>query len=320
MRFLRTGSIGSISAWLPSRRSTAAPAGRLGELRSGHVRSVGRAVERHERAVLLEGHLLRSCGLGGHQTVPSARENPPALWHEGHLRAPGGCARLIRRRVGHDPIAMNANRPKQPPHVSRRPKPRNDDMRKLRRMIVIRFLRKTLRLSMLGGIGYGVWKTVQGRRASNSWDADSWVPTPTRAATPAAQPTPRPRARRTPRRRPALRGRALRNLARPTQGRRSRVRPAPSPAAAAQAQRWHRARPRAHRGASLPPTRPRLRPASGSGWPPATACAPDPPRQGQAFEQDLPPPRRARLSRTHADRCYPDAPSAQSDGLRPAMR
>ena len=39
MRRLRTGSIGSMSAWLPSRRSTAHHRGAFVSLRSGHVRS-----------------------------------------------------------------------------------------------------------------------------------------------------------------------------------------------------------------------------------------------------------------------------------------
>ena len=37
---LRTGSIGSISAWLPSRRSTEHHSGALSMTRLGHVRSV----------------------------------------------------------------------------------------------------------------------------------------------------------------------------------------------------------------------------------------------------------------------------------------
>src|SRR6202035_989499 len=42
MRRLRAGLIGSINAWLPSRRSTAHHSGALSMTRSGHVRSASR--------------------------------------------------------------------------------------------------------------------------------------------------------------------------------------------------------------------------------------------------------------------------------------
>ena len=64
MRRLRTGSIGSISGLVAVAQVDRAPARRLGELAVG-PRAV-RQLERHERLVLLERHLLRLCGFGRH--------------------------------------------------------------------------------------------------------------------------------------------------------------------------------------------------------------------------------------------------------------
>ena len=64
MRRLRVGSIGSISAWLPSRRSTEHHSGALSMIRFG-PRAVGEH-ERDLRAVLAERHRSsRWRGIGG---------------------------------------------------------------------------------------------------------------------------------------------------------------------------------------------------------------------------------------------------------------
>ena len=55
MRRLRAGSIGSISAWLPSRRSTEHHSGALSMTTFGHVRSVSTIGT--VRPVLVERHL-----------------------------------------------------------------------------------------------------------------------------------------------------------------------------------------------------------------------------------------------------------------------
>ena len=65
MRRLRAGSIGSMRAWLPSRRSTEHHSGAFVIRWSGQVRSG--SVEREERPVLVEGHPLRGHGFRGHQ-------------------------------------------------------------------------------------------------------------------------------------------------------------------------------------------------------------------------------------------------------------
>ena len=64
IRRLRSGSIGSMSAWLPSRRSTEHQRGAFVSFLSGQVRS-GRS-NRHEGTVLVEGHRLRRHGLWRH--------------------------------------------------------------------------------------------------------------------------------------------------------------------------------------------------------------------------------------------------------------
>jgi hypothetical protein len=55
---------------------------------------------------------------------------------------------------------------------------------------MIQLLRRTLRLGMLGGIGYGLWRRLWGRNPADTW-ADSWVSTgPAGATVPAAAPVP----------------------------------------------------------------------------------------------------------------------------------
>ena len=91
MRRLRTGSIGSISAWLPSRRSTEHQSGALSMVRFGHVRS--RSTIGTYGAVLLEWHRV-----GGWRewvawrSAPRVRtdrkmKNPPAVGGGGWANA-----------------------------------------------------------------------------------------------------------------------------------------------------------------------------------------------------------------------------------------
>ena len=110
MRRLRSGSIGSIRAWLPSRRSTEHHSGacieRLGPARC----DPGAAVERRRRAVLVERH-----GLGGHGfrvaqsrsfhgdgsrcTAIGKRETSWPGGSGGCRRAPIGASPHISRRI-----------------------------------------------------------------------------------------------------------------------------------------------------------------------------------------------------------------------------
>ena len=66
MRSLRAGSIGSMRAWLPSRRSTEHHSGAFSMRPLGHVRSESGAASGEKRPVLLERHLLGGHVLGRH--------------------------------------------------------------------------------------------------------------------------------------------------------------------------------------------------------------------------------------------------------------
>src|SRR5262245_35233245 len=76
MRSLRAGSIGSISAWLPSRRSTEHHSGALSITRFGHVRSV--STSGTNGAYLEKDMALGVTGGGGMAHLLRKRKNPPA--------------------------------------------------------------------------------------------------------------------------------------------------------------------------------------------------------------------------------------------------
>ena len=104
MRRLRAGSIGSMSAWLPSRRSTEHHSGAFVMRWSGQVRSG--QLEREERPVLVEGHPLRGHGFRGHQVFlgfsgrdgSRGKEKPPAIGRRSSGRAPRRGARLHKQQ------------------------------------------------------------------------------------------------------------------------------------------------------------------------------------------------------------------------------
>ena len=100
IRSLRAGSIGSMSAWLPSRRSTEHQRGAFSIARVGHVRSVERRGERRERPVLLERHRLGGHVLGRHR-VGSFR----VAVDRGKRRHPLRLQGAVRRaRYGRSPL------------------------------------------------------------------------------------------------------------------------------------------------------------------------------------------------------------------------
>ena len=99
IRRLRAGSIGSMRAWLPSRRSTEHHSGAFSMRLSGQVRSGER--EREERPVLLEGHALRGHGFRGHRRFLSLfrdKKKPPAMGRRSSGRTPMVAFAYIRRR------------------------------------------------------------------------------------------------------------------------------------------------------------------------------------------------------------------------------
>ena len=103
MRSLRTGSIGSMSAWLPSRRSTEHHSGAFSIWRFGHCAIGQRERQRPERRVLLEGHLFGSHGVA----VPSwclsglCIEQQKTSWPQpgGRGEPVWGARRYVRRRM-----------------------------------------------------------------------------------------------------------------------------------------------------------------------------------------------------------------------------
>ena len=176
-------------------------------------------------------------------------------------------------------------------------------------------LRRTLRLGMIGGLGYGLYRTLRSRWGGDAWQSEPWASTGEPGAT---VPSPSPAS--------------VAPVTTP-------VPETPVPAQASddpvegngQSAAEEPARPPA------PPAR-QAKPKTGPARKAPTGKAEEPPGERlwvQASEGVCPPshPVKAKLSskifhipgglnynRTHADRCYPDEASAQADGLRPALR
>jgi hypothetical protein len=188
-------------------------------------------------------------------------------------------------------------------------------------------LRRSLRLGMIGGLGYGLYRTLRSRWGGDAWQSEPWVSTGAPGAT---VPSPSPAS-----------------VAAPVT---SSVPEAPAGASGngeavpaqmsddpvegngqAGAEAAEPARPPA------PPAR-QAKPKTGPARKAPTGKAAEPPGERlwvQANDGVCPAshPVKAKLSskifhtpgarnynRTHADRCYPDEASAQADGLRPALR
>jgi hypothetical protein len=191
-------------------------------------------------------------------------------------------------------------------------------------------LRRLLRLGMLGGLGYGLYRTLRARWGGDAWQSEPWVSTGTPGAT---VPSPSPASVAAPVTTPvpeASVGARGNGEAVPPQVSDDPVE-GNGRAAAEAAEAAEPARPPA------PPAR-QAKPKTGPARKAPTGKAAEPPGERlwvQANDGVCPPshPVKAKLSskifhspgarnynRTHADRCYPDEASAQADGLRPALR
>jgi hypothetical protein len=210
---------------------------------------------------------------------------------------------------------------------------------------MIRLLRKAMRLGLLGGLGYGLYKTWRGRRDANTW-SDSWVSTgPPGATVPAAAPMPPPPApvETAPPGGPGLSPEnivaasppppapAPGSVAGPTNG---EAVPAPAvseePADSNGQGEPGSARPAPARGAKPSKRGPARRTPTGKAeeppgerrWVAANdgVCPQTHPVKAKLSSKIFHSPGSRNYSRTHADRCYPDEQSASADGLRPAQR
>jgi hypothetical protein len=166
-------------------------------------------------------------------------------------------------------------------------------------------LRRALRLSLLVGIGAGVFKVVRGRKAPDPW-ADSWVSTGAPGAT-RPSPAPVPAAAPKP---PAPAAAAAADVATPPPA-------APSPPAPGRAAKPSRTGParRSPTGKAEEPPGERLWVQANDG-----VCPQTHPVKAKLSSKIFHTPGSRNYSRTQADRCYPDEASAQADGLRPALR
>jgi hypothetical protein len=186
---------------------------------------------------------------------------------------------------------------------------------------MIRLLRRTLRLGMLGGIGYGVWRRLWGRQADDTW-ADSWVSTGEAGATPpAAAPMPPAPAPVTAApvhpattEVPGTNGEAVPSPAGPTA---DTPAPGPNRPITARPNKPSKTGParRTPTGKVEEPPGERLWVAANDG-----VCPQSHPVKAKLSSKIFHLPGARNYSRTHADRCYPDEESAVADGLRPALR
>jgi hypothetical protein len=196
---------------------------------------------------------------------------------------------------------------------------------------MIRLLRRTLRLGMLGGIGYGVWRKLWGRSPADTW-ADSWVSTgPPGATVPAAAPTPPApgNASAAPVHPAGTETAGTNGEAEPGpqasdeppdgngRGPAGREGPGPSRPAATRSSKPSKRGParRTPTGKAEDPPGERLWVAASDG-----VCPPSHPVKAKLASKIFHRPGGRHYSRTHADRCYPDEESALADGLRPALR
>jgi hypothetical protein len=221
---------------------------------------------------------------------------------------------------------------------------------------MIRLLRKTLRLGLLGGLGYGLYKSLRGRRAADTW-SESWVSTGRPGATvPAAAPMPPPPAPIETASVPAASPAPPAPTPAPGSVTAAPVHPAtteppgqsngeatPTPAVSDEpadsngqvkgegdGESVAASRPVASRAPKSSKTRPARRTPTGKAeeppgerfWVAANdgVCPPTHPVKAKLSSKIFHAPGSRNYGRTHADRCYPDEQSAQADGLRPAQR
>ena len=199
---------------------------------------------------------------------------------------------------------------------------------------MFRLLRTTLRLGVLGGVGYGIWKRVWGRRPADMW-ADSWVSTGKPGATvPAAAPmvrTPAP-GETAPPAAAGTNGEARATGDTPEEkendestGGNGRVAagPASGPAPGSTRSPTTRAsRPSKTGPARRTPTGKAVEPPGERRWVAAVdgVCPQSHPVKAKLSSRIFHLPGDRNYNRTHADRCYPDEQSAVADGLRPPLR
>ncbi len=197
-------------------------------------------------------------------------------------------------------------------------------------------LRRSLRLGMLGGLGYGLYRTLRSRWGGDAWQSEPWVSTGTPGAT---VPSPSPASVGAPATTPGSEtsvGPRGNGEAVPPQmpddpvegngqaagepGARGApeegadpARP-PAPPARATKARTGPAR-KAPTGKAAEPPGERLWVQANDG-----VCPPSHPVKAKLSSKIFHPPGARNYNRTQADRCYPDEASAQADGLRPALR
>lgn len=144
------------------------------------------------------------------------------------------------------------------------------------------------RLVLLGGIGYGVWKTIVRGRSSSP---EAWT-----SGTPGLPPTAAPR---------------------------EPIPPAPTPSPSSRPSPSRPPRPPAKTGpATKPPTGRAEDPPGERTWVTANdgVCPQSHPVKAKLSSKIFHVPGSRNYSRTRADRCYPDEDAATADGLRRAMR
>lgn len=184
-------------------------------------------------------------------------------------------------------------------------------------------LRRSLRLGVLGGLGYGLYRTLRARWGGDAWQSEPWVstgapgatvpsPSPASVASPAT--TPAPEA-------PAGRGNgeavAPQVSDDPVEGNgQAGAEPARPPAPPVRAGKAGTGPARkAPTGKAEEPPGERLWVQAADG-----VCPPSHPVKAKLSSKIFHSPGARNYNRTHADRCYPDESSAQADGLRPALR
>ena len=111
MRRFRTGSIGSISAWLPSRRSTAHQRGALVSLRSGHSGQAARAARTRwyfSNGIFFgcagSGGMCSSLVLGGGGLIRKCKKLPTQKGQELRRTPMSALAYMRRRRVANKDV------------------------------------------------------------------------------------------------------------------------------------------------------------------------------------------------------------------------
>ncbi|MGH8993477.1 MAG: hypothetical protein ACRDZ7_18365 [Acidimicrobiia bacterium] len=187
-------------------------------------------------------------------------------------------------------------------------------------------LRRSLRLGMLGGLGYGLYRTLRSRLGGDAWQSEPWIstgtpggtvpsPSPASVATPVPSPVPdKPAAARgngeaTP---PQMSDDPVEGNGQAAEGTEPGRPPGP-PARAAKPKRGPARK--APTGKAEEPPDERLWVQASDG-----VCPPSHPVKAKLSSKIFHSPGARNYNRTHADRCYPDEASAQADGLRPALR